>query len=77
MQVSLDIYTTEIDEIMEIFKLAIEDGAIDVRLNTEHDYHSKQLECYNLSFEIDHNSDVLNLIDDGPFYKDRDEAGIL
>ena len=77
MKVTVDVYTTELPEALEIYTLAMDDGATDVRLSSEHDYHSKDLECYNISFEVDHTADVLERLDDGPFYRDREEAGTV
>jgi len=73
MKVSVDVYTKDVDAALEAFKLAIEEGATDVRLNSSEDYNTKIFEYLNLMFDADHTSSAISHLDDGPFVKDTDD----
>ena len=73
MQVSVDVYTKDLDAGLAAFKFALENGAIDVRINSNHDYDTKEFENLNLMFEADHSSEAISQLDRGPFAKDTDD----
>ena len=71
MKVNVDVYTTDVDAGISAFKNALDAGATDVQLRSNEDWESKKFESLNLMFEADHKSEALNVLDDGPFTKDR------
>ena len=71
MKVNVDVYTTDVDAGIAAFRKALESGATDVQLRSNEDWESKTFESLNLMFEADHKSEALNVLDDGPFTKDR------
>jgi hypothetical protein len=73
MKISVDVYTKDVDAAAAAFKAAIEAGATDVRLNSSEDWDTKEFEYVNVMFEVEHTSDVLTLLDEGPFARDRDD----
>ena len=73
MKVSVDVYTKDVDAALKAFKLAIEEGATNVRLNSSEDYHTEEFEYLNLMFDADHSSSAISNLDDGPFVKDTDD----
>ena len=73
MIVSVDVYTKDLDAAPAAFKLAIESGATNVRLNSNEDYDTKKFENVNLMFEADHTSVAISKLDDGPFVKDSSD----
>lgn len=74
MKVSVDVYSKDVDAATAAFKLAIEEGATDVRLNSSEDYDTKQFEYVNLMFEVEHDSVAISSLDDGPFAKDYSDV---
>lgn len=70
MIVRVDVYTKDLDAALAAFKLAIESGATDVRLNSQEDYDTKKLESLNLMFEADHTSAAISKLDEAPFSKE-------
>ena len=73
MKVSIDVYTKDLDAALQAFKLAIENGAINVRLQSNEDYRTKEFENLNLMFDAEHSSSAISYLDDGPFVRDTDE----
>ncbi|NDY94120.1 hypothetical protein [Wenzhouxiangella limi] len=73
MKVSVDVYTKDTDAALAAFKLALEHGAEDIRLNSSEDYSTKAFEYLNLMFTADHSSPAISALDDGPFVKDTDD----
>ncbi len=73
MQVSVDVYSKDVDASLAIFKFALESGAIDISLSSGHDWDTKEFEHLNLRFEADHASEVFSQLDQGPFVKDTDQ----
>ena len=71
MNVSVDVYTKDIEAGIAAFRKALEVGATDVQLRSNEDYDSKKFECLNLMFEADHKSEALAQLDDGAFTRDR------
>lgn len=71
MKVSVDVYTKDIDAALEAFKIAIEVGATDIRLNSSEDYDTNEFEYLNLMFEADHSSSAISHLDNGSFAKDH------
>ena len=70
MKVSVDVHTKDINAGLAAFKSALESGAVDVRLSSNHDFDTKEFENLNLMFEADHNSDAISKLDEGPFARD-------
>jgi hypothetical protein len=54
---------------LKAFKVALEEGATDVRLHSSEDYDTKKLEYFNLIFDADHSSSAISHFDDGLFSK--------
>lgn len=73
MKVSVDVSTKNLDAALSAFKLAIESGAVSVRLNSSEDYDTKKFEYVNLTFEADHTSVAIAKLDDGPFERDSSD----
>lgn len=73
MKVAVDVYSKDIDAALAAFKLAIETGATDVRLNSSEDYDTKEFEYLNLMFDAEHTSEAIENLDNGPFSKDYDD----
>ena len=73
MKVSVDVFNKDIDAALAAFKLALEHGAEDVRMNSSEDYSTKVFEYLNLMFTADHSSPAISTLDDGPFVKDTDD----
>ena len=73
MKISVDVYTKDIALATEVFTAAVESGATDVRLNSCENWDTKQFQAVNVMFEVDHSSEVLNLLDNGKFAKDQDD----
>ena len=71
MKVNVDVYTTDVDAGIAAFRKALDTGASDVQLRSNEDWETKKFECLNLMFEADHKSEALNVLDTGPFTKDR------
>lgn len=71
MKVNVDVYTTDVDAGIAAFQKALDAGASDVQLRSNEDWETKKFESLNLMFEADHKSEALNVLDDGPFTKDR------
>lgn len=70
MQISVDVYTESLEAAIDVFKMAVDNGAWDARLNAEMDSRTsktKKLKYINLSFIIDHASPVLMHLDSGKF----------
>ena len=73
MKVSVDVYTKDLDAAFSAYKKATEDGGLDVRLSSNHDYDTNEVQNFNLMFDIDHAAEVNSFLDDGPFAKDPDD----
>lgn len=73
MIVSVDVYTKDVDSALAAFKLAVESGATNVRLNSNEDYDTKKFENLNLMFDADHTSAAISKLDEGPFVKDSSD----
>ena len=73
MKVSVDVYTKDVEAALLAFKIALENKATDVRLNSSENYESKEFEYLNLMFEADHTSEAISNLDDGKFKKDSDD----
>ncbi len=73
MKVFVDVYTRDLEAAFGAYKLALESGASDVRLTSNHHYNTKAFQNLNLQFDADHKLNVLNKLDQGPFAKDTDE----
>jgi len=73
MKVSVDVYTKDIDAALAAYKQAVECGATDIRMNSVHDWDSKEFESINLMFDADHSSDAIGALDTGPFVKDSSD----
>ena len=73
MKVSVDVYTKDLDAALAAFKLALESGATDIRLNSSEDYSTKEFEYLNFMFEADHTSVAISALDNGPFSKNTDD----
>ena len=73
MKVSVDVYTKDVDAALEAFKVALEGGATDLRLNSNEDYNTGKFENLNLMFTTDHSSSAISHLDNGKFAKDTDE----
>jgi len=73
MKVSVDVYSKDVDATLAAFKLALESGATDIRLNSNEDYDTSAFENLNLMFEADHTSEAISALDNGPFVKDTDD----
>lgn len=73
MIVNVDVYTKNIDAALAVFKLAVENGATNVRLVSNEDWETKLFENLNLMFEADHTSVAISSLDDGLFAKDSEE----
>lgn len=69
MIVSVDVYTKDVNAALAAFKLAVESGAISIRLHSSEDYDTKKFEYVNLMFEANHTSGAISNLDDGPFAK--------
>lgn len=67
MKVSVDVYSKDLEACLKAFKHALETGAEEVCLRSNHDYDTKEFENLQLSFEADHNNEALASLDDGPF----------
>lgn len=70
MQISVDVYTESLDAAIDVFKLAVANGAWDARLNAEmnsRDSKERKVKYINLGFYIDHSSPVLMHLDNGKF----------
>jgi hypothetical protein len=72
MKISVDVYSQDIDASLKAFKHALDTGASDVNLASNHDWDTKKWESLNLRFEADHNNEALASLDDGPFQKDSE-----
>lgn len=70
MIISVDVYTKDVDAGLAAFKKAIECGAMSVRLSSNEDWETKELEHLNLMFDADHSSEAVASLDEGPFAKD-------
>lgn len=73
MRVSVDVYTKDLDAALAAFKLAVESGATDCKLNSNEDWETKKFENLNLMFDAEHNSEAVASLDNGPFVKDTDD----
>jgi transposase-like protein len=73
MMVSVDVYTKDIDAALEATKVAIKNGAISIRLQSNEDWDTKKFENLNLMFEVDHKSPAIEHLDNGPFAKNADD----
>jgi hypothetical protein len=73
MIVSVDVYTKDVDAALAAFKLAVDSGASNVRLNSSEDYETKKFEYLNLMFEADHTSVAISNLDGGPFVRDSSD----
>ena len=73
MKVSVDVYSKDVDAALAAYKLAIETGATDVRLNSSEDWDSKEFDHVNLMFDAEHTSEAIAALDNGPFAKDTDD----
>ena len=73
MKVAIDVYTKDIDAALAAFKQAVDCGASDIRMNSVHDWDTKEFESINLMFEADHSSDAISSLDSGPFVKDSSD----
>ena len=67
MKVSVDVYSKDLEACLKAYKHAIESGAEEVCLTSNHDYDTDGFENFQLSFEADHNNAALASLDDGPF----------
>ena len=67
MKVSVEVYSTDLEACLKAFKLALNTGAEEITLRTNHDYDTKKFENLQLSFEADHNNEALASLDKGPF----------
>jgi hypothetical protein len=72
MIVSVDVYSQDIDASLAAFKKALDTGAKDVCLTSNHDWDTKEFMSLNLRFEADHKNEALASLDDGPFQKDSE-----
>jgi len=72
MKVTVEVYSQDVDACLEVFKKALDTGASDVCLNSNHDWDSKEFESLRLTFEADHSNEALASLDDGPFQKEAE-----
>ena len=72
MIVSVDVYSKDIDASLAAFKKALDTGAKDICLTSNHDWDTKEFMYLNLRFEAEHNNEALASLDDGPFQKDSE-----
>lgn len=73
MQVSVEVYTKDLEAALNAFKVAVEEDANDCVLSAVEDWGSKKIECFTLTFAADHRSKAVSQLDDGPFCKDKDD----
>ncbi len=67
MKVSVDVYSKDLEACLKVYKQAIEAGAEEVCLTSNHDYDTDEFENFQLSFDADHKNKALASLDNGPF----------
>lgn len=70
MNVTVDVYTKDVDAAVEAFKKAIESGATNINLRSIEDYETNEFASLNLMFESDHSSEAITMLDNGSFSRD-------
>ena len=73
MKVSINVYTKDVNAALEAFKLAIENGATNIKLYSSEDCDENKLEYLNLMFDANHSSSVISHLDNGNFVEDTDD----
>lgn len=69
MKVSFDLYTKDLDKVLEAFRIG-ERQTDELRLHVYDGYGDK---CLNIMGDIDHNSDLLEFMEQNGFKTDSDE----
>ena len=67
MKVTVEVYSQDVDACFEVFKKALDTGASEIYLGSNHDWDTKEFESLRLTFEADHSNEALASLDDGPF----------
>jgi len=67
MKVTVVVYSQDVDACFEVFKKALDTGASEIYLGSNHDWDTKEFESLRLTFEADHSNEALASLDDGPF----------
>lgn len=73
MEVTVDVYTKDLEAALTAYKFGHENGAINLQLNSSHDYDTKEFEYFNLSFEAEHISEAISKLDEAPFARDASD----
>jgi len=73
MQVTVEVYTKDLEAALKAFKVAAEENANECVLRAVEDWGSEKIECFMLTFVADHRSKAVSQLDDGPFCKDKDD----
>jgi hypothetical protein len=73
MQVTVEAFTKDLEAALKAFKVAAKENASDCVLSAVENWSSKDLECFTLAFAADHRSKAVSQLDDGPFFKDKDD----
>tara|TARA_Y100000031_G_C7872090_1_gene226796 strand:- start:185 stop:412 length:228 start_codon:yes stop_codon:yes gene_type:complete len=70
MRVSVEVYSKDIVATLEAYKKATEVGAINITLYSSEGGVTKKINYLNLTFQVEHKSEILDFLDDGPFSPD-------
>ena len=73
MKITVNVYTKDVEAAAEAFKHAVQSGATEVQLSSNEDWNTKKVEYLNLTFVVDHKSEAISKLDEGPFVKDSDD----
>jgi len=73
MKVRVDVYSKDVEASLEAYKNALEEGACDLDLRSDHESDSKIFKHLNLTYDGDHSMKCINDLDSGPFVTDQND----
>jgi hypothetical protein len=73
MRVAVDVYTTDLEAVLEAFKSAYIANAKDINLRVNEEWNTKIFENFELTFEADHKSLAIEAVSNDNFKADATE----
>jgi hypothetical protein len=73
MEVAVDVYTKDLEAVLEAFKSAYIANAKDIALRVNEEWNTKTFENFELSFEADHKSLAIEAVNTKEFKADAND----
>jgi hypothetical protein len=73
MKVAVDVYTKNLDAVLDAFKSAYIANAKDMNLRVNEEWNTKTFENFELTFEADHKSSAIEAVNTEDFKANADD----